>query len=402
MALTLFAALACGVALEAEGIHTWAQRLGVGALRERALPITATLLEWTHPWHGERPRGLLLGAKSALAPAMLARLDDLAAPGAQALGAGHAASPSVADHAAPAGPAPGQASGIAAAPPALPRAVTPAPFATASEPLPATGDGATIGPAPAPMPRAPSTWPADGIDVALAGDSMMAVGLAPTLKRWFAGQKNVHVIGAYRSGTGLSRPEVFDWITEYPRMLGKARPALVICSMGANDAQNVQVGKTVLQFDTPEWDAFFRARLSAYLDVLTREKPQVLWVGMPDMRSPAFSKKMGHLNALLKTTLARYPNTTWLDPQAAMAGSPRRHGFQQFRAQQGGKLVKVRADDGIHLTDDGALYLLDPIRTWMAGAVDAGARHNRVALADLGPGGATRGATAIKAAPAGR
>ena len=417
MALTLLAALACGVALEAEGIHTWAQRLGVGPLRERALPITGALLEWTHPWHGDRPRGLLLAAKATLAPAMLARIDDLATPSAPQAGwqADARTQPATgAQMGARASVQTAPVSGAPASVPASPLAVTPVsattpaalaaagatPSAVAIAPHPAATDGTRAGAeaSPAPAPAAPPTLPAGGIDVALAGDSMMAVGLAPTLKRWFAEQKNVHVVGAYRSGTGLSRPEVFDWITEYPRMLGKARPTVVICSMGANDAQSVQVGKKVLQFDTPEWDEFFRARLTAYLDVLTREKPQVLWVGMPDMRSPAFSKKMGHLNALLKTTLAGYPNTTWLDPHAAMTG-PRQQGFQQFRAQQGGKLVKVRADDGIHLTDDGALYLLDPIRTWMVGAVDGGALHNRVALVDptpraIAPGGPAPGGIA--------
>jgi len=46
--------------------------------------------------------------------------------------------------------------------------------------------------------------------VALAGDSMMAVGLSATLLRQAAGHKDLRMVKAFRSGTGLARPEVFN------------------------------------------------------------------------------------------------------------------------------------------------------------------------------------------------
>lgn len=376
MALTLVAALLCGALLEADGIQTWAERLPVGPLREAALPATSVWHAWTAPLHLNRPRNQLLALKADWAPLMLGQ--PLAAPASQLVQMAPIAAPvPLAD---PALTAPD--STVAAQPAVLPSAMPqegaapdsaaapdqaagPEPVAVASHPASAAStdlpNAETI---------AQAGFPHGGMAVALAGDSMMAVGLAPTLKRWLAQQKRVQVIPAYRSGTGLSRPEVFDWLNEYPRMLGRTSPGIVICAMGANDAQSVQVGKNVLQFGTPAWDAFFRTRLAAYLAMLTRKQAHVLWVGLPPMRNPAFSKKMTHLNDLLKTTLAAYPNTTWLDARAAMAG-PDGQAFQQFRAQHNGKLVKLRADDGIHLTDDGALYLLPPIRNWVAHALDS-------------------------------
>ncbi len=212
--------------------------------------------------------------------------------------------------------------------------------------------------------------------VALAGDSMMAVGLAPTLKRWLSQQKDIHVIQAYRSGTGLLRPEVFDWNVEYPRILGNVRPSIVICSMGANDAQSVQIGKRVLQFDTPEWDDYFRSRITSYLNLVAREGTHVLWVGLPEMRSPEFDKKIAHVNMLIKAMLQRYPNTTWLDSNSKLIEPTLGQGFKQYRADSQGKMVKIRANDGIHLTDDGAMYLLDPIRSWITVAMGQKATSN--------------------------
>lgn len=189
---------------------------------------------------------------------------------------------------------------------------------------------------------------------------MMAVGLAPALRRNLDG---VHIIKAYRSGTGLARPEVFDWLQKYPLMLGEARPRIVICSLGANDGQNVQLGKEVLAFGSPAWDAYYRQRLTAWLDLLTRDGSQVLWVGMPVMRAPVFARKMEHMNALVQDVLKAYPGASWLDPNPALARET--GSFAQYRADARGKQIKLRQDDGIHMTDEGALFLLPGIRAWL-------------------------------------
>jgi hypothetical protein len=339
MALTLAAALLLGAVLEAEGILTWAQRLTVGPLRAQVLPLTQRWADTMASLYLHAPRRDALLAKSELAPAMLPadQVDAARAPVAQVA----------------------QVTQVTQVAPVRP---VPPVVSDAASPVPSMAPGAAES-----REEPPVALPHE-VHVVLAGDSMMAVGLAPTLKRWLAAQQNVHVIRAYRSGTGLARPEVFDWITEYPLMLGTAKPAIVIGSMGANDAQNVQVGKKVLAFGTADWDDYFRTRLTSYLDIVTRDQPQVLWIGLPEMRSALFAAKMAHLNGLIKATLERYPNTTWIDPAPRLseAGS-----FQQFRTNAQGRLVKIRADDGIHLTDDGAAYLLDPIQAWFSRAVAA-------------------------------
>ena len=329
---TLAAALLCGLLVEAHGLHIWAERLNIGPLRGIALPLTDTWQQWSQPLRLERLRDAALLAKDDLAPLML-----------------------------PSATATANAAPASAVPPPAPLPAPALQLATASATAP---PAPAVAPPPASRAINNATLPADAaFDVVLAGDSMMAVGLAPTLKRWLTPNKHVRVLTAYRSGTGLARPEVFDWVSAYPQMVGAAKPSLVICAMGGNDAQSVQVGKKILQFDTPEWDDFFRARLRAYLDVVTRTPVRVLWVGMPEMRSAAYSDRMAHLNSLVKTTLAAYPNSSWLDPRAVM--DPHGTGFQQFRTSQDGKVVKLREDDGIHLTDDGAVDLLEPIQHWV-------------------------------------
>ena len=40
---------------------------------------------------------------------------------------------------------------------------------------------------------------------------MMAVGLAPTIMRQASHYRNLAFVPVFKSGTGLARPEVFNW-----------------------------------------------------------------------------------------------------------------------------------------------------------------------------------------------
>jgi hypothetical protein len=342
---TLLVALFCGLVLEADGLRIWAERLPVGTMRESVLPVTVKWQGWMSPLHAGSLREAALDMKSRLAsvPPLKGTAEV---------------------HPAPRNNDPATALvslGVVNADPGVSGTTVATALTTASVQDVAAG-----------TPGVTANWnPADGSGrvLALAGDSMMAVGLAPTLGRDLATNPNFHVLKAYRSGTGLARPEVFDWIQQYPAMLAGTQPQLVICAMGANDAQNVQIGKAVLEFGSAEWDAYYRGRLSAYLAMLGARPVRILWVGMPLMKEKKFSQKMQHMNQLIQAEIAGRPNVTWLDPNPALGYS---RGFEQYRANARGKLIKMRADDGIHMTDDGAAYLLPAIREWLATAAQPG------------------------------
>lgn len=346
MCLTLVAAIVVAAVLEADGLAVWAKRLPVGALRSLALPATATWQSWLMPYQAGLPRALALRGKVAMAPRMLGFFVVQEIPKAPSSWVAGQDLPVDLDMAIQALAAPGFS-------------VVPAvKSANRVSVSPANDSG---------IAWLPSLRSDTVVQIALAGDSMMAVGLAPTLMRDLSAENRLQVMRAYRSGTGLARPEIFDWIQQYPAMLGDVQPQLVICSLGANDAQNVQIGKRVLEFGSAEWDEYYRTRLAAYLDILAKPRVRVLWIGMPVMKEKRFAQKMQHMNALVHAELARRTNTTWLDPNPMLGYTD--EVFTQYRANERGKLVKMRADDGIHMTDDGALFLLPPIREWLVSAI---------------------------------
>lgn len=341
-ALTLGTVFVCGLVFEADGLRIWADRLPVGVLRGAVLPLATQWQAMLAPLHAGSLRTAALQAKVRLLPEEGGTLVEQ-------------------------GPA-GEAVSINSGPKEGPVSVSVSTLnvidgqsvSSAMTALaPAEASRLALGRVGAPV------VVADKVDsplIALAGDSMMAVGLAPVLGRDLAAVPGFRLVKAYRSGTGLARPEVFDWLQQYPLMLSGEKPALVICAIGANDAQNVQVGKKVLEFGSPEWDEYYRARLASYLSVLGVSQVRVLWIGLPFMKERKFSKKIQHLNQLIQAEVTRLPNVTWMDPNPALGYA---RGFEQYRPNAHGRLIKLRADDGIHMTDDGAAYLLPSIHEWL-------------------------------------
>lgn len=391
MMLTLSIALLCGMLFEAQALHTWAKRLEIGPLREMALPLAERWHEFIQPSGLDEPRELALEAKTELAPWMAPEFNDVQ----QVSAAAHSQStlsaraeeddpvssnstPTVTDDAdgsitpmvnteeqTPSDPSAPLAQALANDPDKL------QPIASSSVENVAVNSPADITrlPLASVKPTGPTgtlsllTNENRTLEVVLAGDSMMAVGLAPTLTRGLTKEKNVHLIKAYRSGTGLARPEVFDWIEKYPQIIGDLQPDIIICSIGTNDGQNVQVGKNVLEFGSADWDKYYRDRLVSYIDMLSREKTPILWIGIPVMREPKFAHRMHHMNELTKAVVKQYTNVTWFDPNPTLGYT--NDIFAQYGISADGNPLKLRADDGVHITDVGAAYLLPSIRDWL-------------------------------------
>ncbi len=330
----LASALLVALLLEATGLVIWAERLEVGALRDVAQPVTQTWQRIVTELHLDAPRRLALDLRERWSVALMPVAEDV---------------PTVENAPPTATPLP---SAVAVTEPAEPK------LETAADPDQKISSSTEVA-----EPRAVAPVVAPSMQVALVGDSMMAVGLAPVLRRNITRENGARLVRAYRSGTGLGRPDVFNWPAQYPQLLGAARPELVICAIGANDAQNFQVDRTVYSFGTPAWKQMYAERVREFAKLLTRDGARVLWIGMPVMRESGFARRMTSLNGLVKEVLAEFPQITWVDPNPYIAGSG--GSFEQYRQDQRGKLVRLRADDGIHLSEDGAAYLLPAIYSWM-------------------------------------
>ncbi len=324
--------------LESEALVSWADRLDVGVGRDRALQATESIRRIAQPLRIEKIRRQTLAGLDRLGwtddPARLEaaqqRLESTASRRSAPCSTNIAESKTPVVHA------------------------------------PVRGAAAPVFPGvPAMTPLAPLQPPSTGRPrtVALVGDSMMAVGLSDILLRDAANNSKIKVVRAFKSGTGLARPDVFNWMTEYPAMIGDEHPDAIIVAIGANDGQGfVENGKT-LPFGSDAWVKVYQQRAAAFLDMLTQSGAHVVWVGLPPMRSGQYNAKIAEVNRIAYTVVSQYPQATWWNPQPLIGDGAGQ--YREFGAMPDGKTVRLRATDGIHLSDEGASLLAPALMNWL-------------------------------------
>ncbi|HYD40197.1 MAG TPA: DUF459 domain-containing protein [Anaeromyxobacter sp.] len=316
--------------LDAEGLHSWATRMDVGPAQDLWLALVEPWRETAAAAGLTEPRRMALDAADRLGAALggAQGTEELLARGWNVVGS------------------------------------PPAPLGAAA----AREDSA----APTPPP------PPDQTAVLLVGDSLM-VTLAPAVTRAVADDGSVRVVAAHRSATGLSRPDVYDWPAVVGSFLAIDRPRLVVCAFGGNDAQDVRHEGKVLAFGSAAWDALYAARVRAMMTAMRASGAEVLWLGLPPMRPARFDARMRHLDALFEAEAARVEGVTYVPTSTVVGDASGR--FAGFLRGPGGKLVRVRHDDGIHYAEHGAQLVAARVEAWIEAKLHPVAQAGKAAPA---------------------
>lgn len=332
--------------LESGGLYDWAQRLDLGPERTVAMPVATALHHALVPLHLEQGRRNTLVELARIGwsddPAALAEANTQAQPKELA-------------------PPPVTPSALAAPvnnPTAGTKPVTPT---TATvQPAPLRADAA---PGLSTLPTIPAIVTGKTRTIALAGDSMMAVGIASTILRQAPLYKNLSFVHAFKSGTGLARPEVFNWQLEYPAMLKAAQPDFVLVAIGANDGQGFVEDGVTYPFASEGWKRIYQRRVQAYLDMLEENGATVIWLGLPPMKSEVYDAHIALINRIDYSVVSASPRAIWVGT-AGLVGD----GSGRFRdyAEIEGHTTRLRQSDGIHLSDDGATLITAKLLPWLA------------------------------------
>jgi uncharacterized protein len=216
------------------------------------------------------------------------------------------------------------------------------------------GAGPTTGP-PGGTTQPPGSWTPtrkDQLALWVGGDSMAMI-FGQSL---VALSQPTHVIDAvldYKVSSGLSRPDFFNWPERLRAQMQSFDPHVAVAMFGANDGQSVEYQGKVLQFNTPAWLALYHRRVGQAMDILIGPRHrQVWWIGMPIMRSDAFSKVVRVLDSVYKAEAATRPDVHWVDTYGMFADKSGR--YQDYLPGTSGKTELMRQSDGIHFSRAGA------------------------------------------------
>jgi hypothetical protein len=185
--------------------------------------------------------------------------------------------------------------------------------------------------------------------------SGVAVAIIPgeSLLREVAGNAAIGAVDgiAGRIASGLERPDVFNWFTRVREVMEKDKPRAVVLMFGGNDDHGfmtgIPEGREVGTFGSPSWRAEYRRRVASVMEMVTRNGAYLVWIGLPITQDADQTQRFDVINSIVQREAAkRAGRVSYLDTYFFFAGP--NGGFAQYIEDPSGKLVKMRADDGVH------------------------------------------------------
>ena len=163
-------------------------------------------------------------------------------------------------------------------------------------------------PAVAPL-RVPTK--AAPLKVLVAGDSMTEF-LGPDLinQASAAGKATGNTVTKY--GTGLVRPDFFDWSIFAQQLVNQQNPEAVVVMMGGNDGQGITLANgQVLPDGTDAWAKEYRRRVEVVMRIFSGNgKRRVYWIPMPVPRSPKLAVDYHLMDLAVADAAAVVPGVT--------------------------------------------------------------------------------------------
>jgi len=201
-------------------------------------------------------------------------------------------------------------------------------------------------------PRKLAFSPQKKLRIWIAGDSLVITpGYA--IVRAAGASPAMEAVGSVdgRVATGLTRPDVFNWFDEVRRQVKELHPRAVVLAFGGNDDKaymtGVPEGTELGDFGSSAWRKEYGRRVGGLMDTINRAGAFVIWIGLPQTRSPDQTRRFDVVNAVAeKQARKRAGRAAYIDTYTMFAGDD--GGYAQYLPDGSGRLEKVRADDGVH------------------------------------------------------
>ena len=185
--------------------------------------------------------------------------------------------------------------------------------------------------------------------VLFAGDSIMEE-LGPALAQMLAGKKNLKLVQAGRSSTGLCRPDFYDWPKAMRTLMRSEQPRTVVICIGTNDDQTVADAGVRHQFISPRWQVAYRHKVEEIINIIDGYGGTSIWVSPPIMGPDALRPRVFAIREVIRQT-CESRNVPFIDIWPTLADA---HGnFQYSFIAPGGKTITLRTRDGVHIAPAG-------------------------------------------------
>ncbi len=200
--------------------------------------------------------------------------------------------------------------------------------------------------------QAADMQPKHPITISVIGDSLadgiwggLFRQLQPKKQRDFILQRHT------RNGTGLVRPDIYDWQQGVTEIVNAEHPDVIIICLGLNDRQDAIVdGKRKATFKSTVWKSDYENAVEKLIQSAGKGAASIYWVGLPSMRDQTIADDADYLNAIFESESKKLniSYVSWHDMSVDETGK-----FASHLKANDGKIKLVRADDGMHFTSIG-------------------------------------------------
>ena len=196
-------------------------------------------------------------------------------------------------------------------------------------------------------------------NVLLIGSSSMRSSMGASLSKLLKQSAKLSVHRYAKVGTGLARPDVYDWHGKTMELLEKHDIDLVVAQFIGNDCQNLVNKDHTLEasLNTEEWGIAYKNRVRTFVESIQEQGIEVALIGMPIVRSPRFRKRLAYANQLV-AEVAEETNSLYITTWEVTADSDGRY---RDSIRVNGRTLKFRHQDGIHLSHAGSKFVAKDI-----------------------------------------
>jgi uncharacterized protein len=193
---------------------------------------------------------------------------------------------------------------------------------------------------------------ADPLKILVAGDSMTEF-LGPDLINQSATAGKATGNTETKYGTGLVRPDFFDWSLYAQQLVNSQHPEAVVVMMGGNDGQGITLANgAVLPDGSDAWAKEYRRRVEVVMRIFSGNgKRRVYWVPMPVPRSAKLAIDYHLMDLAVADAAAVVPGVTDVNIVPRLSNNGQ---YSDYLPGLNGQTILARTQDGIHLSTDGA------------------------------------------------
>ncbi|EDO7752839.1 DUF459 domain-containing protein [Campylobacter coli] len=188
-----------------------------------------------------------------------------------------------------------------------------------------------------------------GDEFLFIGDSLMQ-GVAIALNRDLI-DLGLKANDLSKQNTGLSYKSYFDWAKATKEAFAK-NPNIkyLVVLLGANDPWDIKKGGVYHRFGSDSWIDIYTYRVNEIINIAKQHHAKILWFEIPPVKKNELNKKIQILNKIYSEEILKNKQI-FINTKLFFSVNDE---FSTYIKNENNKSIKMRTDDGIHFTSNGA------------------------------------------------